>query len=132
MRKVRCYECGKNYDFDVDDFCPRCGAFNQPGKSVRIGADGTVVRAGGLNENNHAGSFVHQEFHAENRVRKAVGLSKGVRRAAPAAARPQAGGKTAWQSGGSGEKSPLAIVIWVIIFIVGINVLSSLLGMLLW
>ena len=77
MRKIRCYECGRRYDFDVDDFCPKCGAFNQPGKSVRIGADGAVVRSDGLNEKNHAGSFVHQEFHAENRVRKAVGLSKG-------------------------------------------------------
>ena len=43
MRKIRCYECGRRYDFDVDDFCPKCGAFNQPGKSVRIGADGAVV-----------------------------------------------------------------------------------------
>ena len=29
MRKVRCYECGKTYDYDTDDFCPKCGAFNQ-------------------------------------------------------------------------------------------------------
>ena len=28
MRKVRCYECGKTYDYDTDDFCPKCGAFN--------------------------------------------------------------------------------------------------------
>ncbi len=132
MRKVRCYECGKSYDFDVDDFCPRCGAFNQPGKSVCIGADGTVVRAGGLNENNHAGSFVHQEFHTENRVRKAVGLSKSVKRAAPATARLQPERRSAWQSSGKKEKSPFAVVKWVIIFIVAINVLSSLLGMLLW
>ena len=26
MRKIRCYECGRRYDFDVDDFCPQCGA----------------------------------------------------------------------------------------------------------
>ena len=30
MRKVQCAECGKRYDFDEDDFCPKCGAFNQP------------------------------------------------------------------------------------------------------
>ena len=40
MRRVRCYECGKRYDFDVDDFCPKCGAFNQPDRTSRIGADG--------------------------------------------------------------------------------------------
>ena len=31
MREVKCYECGKTYDYDDDGFCPRCGAFNQPG-----------------------------------------------------------------------------------------------------
>ena len=30
MRMVRCYECGKQYDYDDDGFCPKCGAFNQP------------------------------------------------------------------------------------------------------
>ena len=43
MRRVRCYECGKRYDFDVDDFCPKCGAFNQPDRTSRIGADGSVT-----------------------------------------------------------------------------------------
>ena len=32
MRMVRCYDCGKQYDYDEDGFCPRCGAFNQPAK----------------------------------------------------------------------------------------------------
>ena len=36
MRKVRCHECGKTYDFDTDDFCPKCGAFTHP-----LGADKT-------------------------------------------------------------------------------------------
>ncbi|WP_297212345.1 hypothetical protein [uncultured Flavonifractor sp.] len=30
MRKIHCADCGKNYDYDVDDFCPRCGSFNPP------------------------------------------------------------------------------------------------------
>lgn len=119
MRKVQCCECGKRYDFDVDDFCPKCGAFNQPGKQTGIGADGTVVRTDGLNEKNHAGSFVHREFHTENRVRKAVGLSKGVRRAGaqPPVKRQQ-----------KQSKNPIQTLIWVIIFIVFINILSSILG----
>ena len=34
MRAVRCYECGKRYDYDDDGFCPRCGAFNQPARGT--------------------------------------------------------------------------------------------------
>lgn len=30
MRNVCCADCGKRYDYDVDDFCPRCGSFNPP------------------------------------------------------------------------------------------------------
>lgn len=33
MRKVTCYQCGRSYDFDRDDFCPRCGSFTAPGDS---------------------------------------------------------------------------------------------------
>ena len=33
MRMVRCYACGKRYDYDEDGFCPGCGAFNQPGRT---------------------------------------------------------------------------------------------------
>ena len=127
MRKIRCYECGKSYDFDVDDFCPKCGAFNQPGKSVKIGADGAVVRSDGLNEKNHAGSFVHQEFHAENRVRKAVGLSKGIKRGAKA---PQPLPKRQ-ENCQKKQKSSAQYIIWIIIGIIVVNMLSSLIGLLL-
>ena len=120
MGTIRCHDCGKRYNYDQDAFCPRCGAFNQPGKSVRIGADGAVVRTEGLNEKNHAGSFVHQEFHAENRVRKAVGLSKGARGAA-APARP-----AARQQGK--KKNPIQPVVWIIILIIAFNILSTILG----
>ena len=89
MRRVQCYECGKRYDFDVDDFCPKCGAFNPPDRSSRIDADGNVVRLDGLNEANHRGSFVHAELHAENKERRTTGLSKGVKRShEKVAARP--------------------------------------------
>lgn len=33
MRKVTCADCGKHYDYDVDDFCPKCGSFNPPPNS---------------------------------------------------------------------------------------------------
>ena len=42
MRMVRCYECGRSYDYDDDGFCPRCGAFNQP---VRVRSGGTAAAA---------------------------------------------------------------------------------------
>ncbi len=128
MRKIRCYECGKSYDFDVDDFCPKCGAFNQPGKSASIGADGTVVRSEGLNEKNHAGSFVHQEFHAENRVRKAVGLSKGVKRGTKAPPQPLPKRQESWQKK---PKSSAQYIIWIVIAIIFVNVMSSILRFLL-
>ena len=88
MQKVRCHECGKVYNFDEDDFCPRCGAFTQPPKSVRVDASGNVVRLDGINEKNHAGSFVHEELHEENRERRRTGLSKGVRRTSPVQTHP--------------------------------------------
>lgn len=120
MRKVQCYDCGKSYDFDVDDFCPKCGAFNQPGKEVRIGADGAVIRTDGLNEENHVGSFVHREFHAENRVRKAVGLSKGVSRAATPARFPVKGRQK--------KKNPTRPLVLAIIITIILNILSKILS----
>lgn len=77
MRKVRCYECGKTYDYDTDDFCPKCGAFNQPPKSTTIDANGAVIRVDGINERGHAGSFVHEELHEENRGTQAHGPFQG-------------------------------------------------------
>ena len=69
MRKITCYDCGKNYDYDTDDFCPRCGAYTPPARQRHINAHGDVVRVEGINETNHAGSFVHAELHKENRQR---------------------------------------------------------------
>lgn len=76
MRNVRCHDCGKRYNFDKDDFCPRCGAFTQPPPATRIGTDGRVVRMEGISEENHRGSFVHTEYHDENRKRKGSVLEK--------------------------------------------------------
>ena len=77
MQKVRCYECGKSYDYDEDAFCPRCGAFNLPGRehTVRVG-ELTEDRRDGLSEKGHSGSFLHQEFHNEERQRRRLGLDR--------------------------------------------------------
>lgn len=141
MRRVRCYDCGKIYDFDVDDFCPRCGAFNQPRNSSAIDARGAVVRVDGISERGHAGSFVHEEFHEENRERKRMGLSKSVRRTAKPGAstapamrnfapptRSSASGRT---SAGKSTKNPAAIIVKVIAAIIIFNVLCNVLGLIL-
>ena len=124
MRRVRCYDCGKRYDFDVDDFCPRCGAFNPPDRTSRIGADGSIVRIDGLNEVNHRESFVHAELHEENKERRASGLSKGTKSA------PQ---KTAARSAPAAKNRSQAapnsmgnIIKWIIAAIIGLNILNGL------
>ena len=124
MRRVQCYECGKRYDFDVDDFCPRCGAFNPPGRSSRIDADGNVVRLDGLNEVNHRESFVHAELHEENKERRASGLSRGVKRSQEkAAARSVRTGQKRKQTT---PNSMGSIIKWIILAIIGLNILNGL------
>lgn len=80
MGRIVCEECGKVYDFDRDEFCPRCGAFNQPVKTWGMDAKGNVIRVDGVSERNHEGSFVHKEVHREKAVRRAVGMDwKGAK-----------------------------------------------------
>lgn len=75
MRRVRCYDCGKRYDYDIDGFCPRCGAFTMPEPKARIGTDGAVVRAAGINECNRKNFFLHAE--GENQKRRST-LLEGI------------------------------------------------------
>lgn len=90
MRLIVCEDCKKRYDYDEDEFCPRCGSFNQPGKTWGVDAKGNVVRIDGVNESNHASSFVHSEVHHEKDVRRATGMDwKGSARPAPPPPRPQ-------------------------------------------
>lgn len=44
MTPVVCGECKKRYDYEVDDFCPRCGAYNRPDQRS------TARRVDGVNE----------------------------------------------------------------------------------
>ena len=81
MEKIRCYECGKLYDWQEDPFCPKCGAFNRREKSGS--QNSMAVRRDGLNETNHKGSFLHGELHAEDSQRRRLGLEWSGRKAAP-------------------------------------------------
>lgn len=127
MRKVQCGECGKRYDFDTDDFCPKCGAFNQPLCGTRIGVDGSVIRSDGINEQNHQGSFVHRELHAEDRVRRRTGLEQKPLRT-KAQSRPVE--RNSYQKAKGGSKLPL--IVWIILAIIGVNFFSSFLRIFFW
>lgn len=135
MRRVRCYGCGKSYNYDEDCFCPNCGAFNQPQRSLRIGADGSVVRVDGINEANHAGSFVHQELHEEKRERRRIGLDKSAQRIQRTVSRPTASrpaptagiqSRDRRQSRQQG-KNPVGILVWILILIMLFNLLPRIL-----
>lgn len=106
MARVRCYDCGKLYDYQEDAFCPHCGAFTQPPRATRISSDGTVVRVDGMNEAGHAGSFAHREFHEEERQRRRTGLDKSVRRVQCPAAKPSM--SSAQRSEGSGRRKSVS------------------------
>lgn len=128
MRTVRCEECGKRYDFDVDDFCPRCGAFNQPPRATRISSDGSVTRVEGIHEGNHSESFAHSEFHAENRQRRGTPLAKGIRRGAPRQTKssPESIRQTQPSAG------PFRVIGWIVAAFILLNLLGSLLTLLRW
>ena len=126
MRRVQCEECGKRYDFDVDDFCPRCGAFNQPERNGRVTIRDGAVRIDGINEANHQNSFTHQELHAEDRERKKLGLERRLDQRAPVKQRTYKESRNAYERGQKKGKIPL--VVWIILVIVGFNVLGSILG----
>ncbi|MCI2056742.1 MAG: hydrogenase maturation nickel metallochaperone HypA [Oscillibacter sp.] len=124
MRMVRCEDCGRRYDYEEDGFCPRCGAFNQPSRSASINANGEVVRVDGLSEAGHADSFVHQEFHEEEKARRRSGLDKGVRRIPrprPTVSKPQ----TDRDKRAQPVKTASNIVSLVIFLVVVLNLLRA-------
>lgn len=91
MKRITCEDCKRTYDYDKDEFCPRCGAYNRPDNTWGVDAKGNVIRVDGVNERDHAGSFVHRELHHEKDVRKRAGMDWQPPKAAqrPQAARPQ-------------------------------------------
>lgn len=36
MRRVTCKDCHKQYDYDKDDFCPKCGSFTHPSNTPTV------------------------------------------------------------------------------------------------
>lgn len=131
MRLITCEDCGKRYDFDREDFCPRCGAFNHPANLWRVDQAGNVVRADGINEVNHAGSFSHKEVHAEKAQRRRVGLDQPAasrrtpppppRQAAPQPRPAPRSGSSPQRGKQQGSAQGKGWVFWLVGFIVLVN-----------
>ena len=47
---VFCENCKKWYDYSKEEFCPRCGAFNQPVKTWGTDSQGNIIRLNGGKE----------------------------------------------------------------------------------
>ena len=134
MRRIVCEDCGKRYDYDEDEFCPRCGAFNQPVKRWGVDAAGNVIRVDGVNEQDHAGSFVHSEVHHEKDERRKKGLDwqSGRKGAAPRptpAANPYSSQQMRRKNQTARNNNILGVVIFLII-IAAVNLLMPLLSLL--
>ena len=131
MKQIACENCGKRYDFEKEDFCPKCGAFNQPVKTWGMDGQGNVIRVDGVNERNHAASFVHREVHKEKRVRQATGMdwnnkTKTARQAPPPRqAAPQK--KTSNQAQSNNAKRGLRALLYFFIALIVINFLLPML-----
>ena len=113
MTRLQCSECGKRYTYEVDDFCPRCGAYNQPPK-----AGGAVVRRDGVSEVNHTGSFTHREIHREKAQRRWLRLDHPEKTSARPAKTIQAPLAGAGQQKTKQQKTPLATVITVVVWLI--------------
>ena len=137
MRQIVCEDCKRRYDYDRDEFCPRCGAFNQPVKVWGMDSQGNIRRVDGVNEQNHAASFVHKEVHTEKRVRQAKGMDQSrppqqkpaARRPAPAARQQPQPSKASPKKDGM---AVIKVVFWIIGIITLVNFLLPLLMALLW
>ncbi len=142
MRWITCEDCKKRYDYDKDEFCPKCGAFNQPVKTWTTDAQGNVRRVDGLNEANHEGSFAHSEVHREKRVRQAKGLDaskkaapkpkSAVQQPRPAAqpSRPPIQRKEPRQKKSGSTENVAKVIFWIVAAIIFVNFILPLLAFL--
>lgn len=114
MQMIVCENCRKVYDYDKDEFCTRCGAYNQPGK-----AGAPVVRVDGVNERTHSGSFAHKEVHKEKAVRRFTGMDR------PHPSKPAASSRQ--------NSKPIKWIFWIVavavLYYVVLPVLVLLFGM---
>ena len=72
MRMVVCEDCKKRYDYEQNNFCPRCGAFHSPGKRQAADNCGKVTRLDSIHGINGGRSIVKQEKKYTSLVRDRV------------------------------------------------------------
>ena len=133
MRKVRCIDCGKTYDYDEDGFCPRCGTFNQPSQRASGVTIQTPKRKDGLSEAGHSGSFLHREYHTEEWERRSSGLERDQERRQTADHR-QSSRPPARETGAGTKGKPTLgkIIRWIILIYILFGLLTNLLGRMIW
>jgi len=123
MRKIRCAACGKSYDYDEDAFCPKCGAFNQPPKG-RSAIQ--AIRRDGLSEAGHGHSFLHEEYHEEERKRRAADLNQKISQAKQTIRR-QAAQPSRSVRNGKAKPDGMKVLKWIVIAYFAITLLGGLL-----
>ncbi len=113
MRRVTCEECGRSYDYDAEDLCPRCGSFNPPPDEGATTLERELLsrfRFAAQADRTHAHTQASEVFqHEGKRVRQRV---KTVRR------RP-AGKTPPVVPAGKGKKkeNPVGLVIAILLFL---------------
>ena len=113
--RIVCEECRKAYDYEKDDFCPRCGAYNPPAKNWTVNSRGEVIRVDGINEANHAGSFAHREVHQEKATRRALGLDRPKPGKPPARGSSGASRQRQAKTASASVGTLIAIIFWIFV-----------------
>lgn len=74
MRLVTCSECGKHYDYDKDDFCPKCGVYNPPNRQPQRQAASAQASA----RPNRSYAAARQHTGKQNQEKKGLSISQIV------------------------------------------------------
>ncbi len=125
MRRVTCQSCGRSYDYDAEDLCPRCGCFNSPPdqgatalEREMLGRFSFAAKA----DTTHAHSQASEVFrHAQPPKRPAPPKGAAVNRPQPGQRGPAAGQRSpaagARQNSAKGKNNSVSLLIGVILFI---------------
>lgn len=106
MRSVTCSSCGKRYDYDVEEFCPKCGSYTPPGdRRVRTSQPQPSRRAA---------------------ARPQSARSAGARPVTPGPSRTRGARRDTWTDGEQ-RKPRRATLLAIIVIGVAISLLSNIL-----
>jgi len=83
MNRVKCRGCGKVYNYQQDEICPNCGAYNRPPHREIVEADGTVHDVRGDDKVCYEEQVCYEEKQCHEEVARQVRGEEG---------------KTAWET----------------------------------